>query len=68
LDPTLSFNISRIYKRAAVVTEEKALISLVATAGKVATMMVHDDRGLNNKEMLSALIQSHRKIQDDLIH
>jgi hypothetical protein len=31
-------------------------------------MMVHDDRVLNNKEMLSALIQSHRKIQDDLIH
>jgi hypothetical protein len=31
-------------------------------------MMVHDDRGLNNKEMLSALIQSYCKIQDDLIH
>jgi hypothetical protein len=44
------------------------LFSLVATAAKVATMMVHDDGGLNNKEMLSALIQSHREIQDDLIH
>jgi hypothetical protein len=57
-----------IFKRAALATEEKALFSLVATAAKTATMMIHDDRGLNNKEMLSALIQSHHQIQDKLIH
>jgi hypothetical protein len=44
------------------------MFSLVATAAKVATMTVQDDRGLNNKAMLSALIQSRLQIQDDLIH
>jgi hypothetical protein len=55
-------------QKVAVITEEKALFSLVATAAKATTMTVHGNKGFNNKEMLSALIQSCLQIQDDLIH
>ncbi len=44
------------------------MFSSVATAEKVAAMTVHDNSWLKNKEMLSALIQSHLQIQDDLIY